>query len=66
MRPFAQILLTDFPQQCLWGTNWPHPGIHAGMPNDADLVDLLDSWLPNESVRVPLFAENAARLYRFA
>ena len=66
MRPFAQILLTDFPQQCVWGTNWPHPGIHQGMPNDIDLVDQLESWLPDESVRVPLFAENAARLYRFA
>jgi hypothetical protein len=35
------------------------------MPNDADLVDLLDSWLPSDAVRVPLFAANAARLYRF-
>ena len=65
MRPFAQILLRDFPQQCVWGTNWPHPGIHAGMPNDADLLDQLESWLPSESVRLPLFAHNAARLYRF-
>jgi predicted TIM-barrel fold metal-dependent hydrolase len=36
------------------------------MPNDADLLDLLESWLPDDRVRVPLFAANAARLYRFA
>jgi predicted TIM-barrel fold metal-dependent hydrolase len=64
MRPFAQALLTDFPRQVVWGSNWPHPGIHADMPNDADLVDLLDTWLPNDAVRVPLFAGNAARIYR--
>jgi predicted TIM-barrel fold metal-dependent hydrolase len=65
MRPFAQILLTDFPRQCVWGSNWPHPGIHADMPNDADLVDLLDSWLPSDAVREPLFSGNAARIYGF-
>lgn len=65
MRPFAQALLRDFPRQCVWGSNWPHPGIHAGMPNDCDLVDLLESWLPGEAVREPLFAGNAARIYGF-
>jgi 2-pyrone-4,6-dicarboxylate lactonase len=65
MRPFAQALLTAFPRQCVWGTNWPHPGIHQDMPNDIDLLDQLESWLPNDAVRLPLFAENAARLYRF-
>jgi predicted TIM-barrel fold metal-dependent hydrolase len=33
-------------------------------PNDADLLDLLESWLPAEDLREPLFAANAARLYR--
>jgi hypothetical protein len=35
------------------------------MPNDADLLDLLEAWIPRESMRVPLFAANAAGLYRF-
>ena len=65
MRPFAIALLTDHPLQCVWGSNWPHPGIHHDMPNDTDLVDMLDEWLPNQAVREPLFASNAARLYRF-
>jgi predicted TIM-barrel fold metal-dependent hydrolase len=66
MRPLVQALLAERPDRCVWGTNWPHPGLHDFMPNDADLLDLLESWLPNERVRVPLFASNAARLYRFA
>jgi predicted TIM-barrel fold metal-dependent hydrolase len=49
----------------VWGTNWPHPGLTKFMPNDIDLVDLLDSWLPSDAVRAPLFATNAAKLYRF-
>ncbi|HEY7673646.1 MAG TPA: amidohydrolase family protein [Burkholderiales bacterium] len=65
MRPFAQTLLEERPDRCVWGTNWPHPGLTKFMPNDCDLLDLLESWLPGDSVRDSLFAGNAARLYRF-
>ena len=70
MRPLVQALLAARPDRCVWGTNWPHPGLSpAGplpMPNDADLVDQLDSWLPgDEAVRTGLYAANAAKLYRF-
>jgi predicted TIM-barrel fold metal-dependent hydrolase len=69
MRPLAQALLAARPDRCVWGTNWPHPGLTAQsidrMPNDADLLDQLEGWLPDDSVREPLFAANAAKLYRF-
>lgn len=65
MRPIVQALLKERPERCVWGTNWPHPGLTRDMPNDADLLDLLESWLPGDAVRAPLFAQNAARLYRF-
>ncbi|MBS0336714.1 MAG: amidohydrolase family protein [Proteobacteria bacterium] len=65
MRPLVQALLNDRPDRCVWGTNWPHPGLTKFMPNDADLVDQLESWLPGDAVRVPLFAANARKLYRF-
>jgi predicted TIM-barrel fold metal-dependent hydrolase len=64
MRPLVQALLADRPDRCVWGTNWPHPGLHDSMPNDADLLDLLESWLPSDALREPLFALNAAKLYR--
>ncbi len=66
MRPFIEILLNERPDRCVWGTNWPHPGMTKFMPNDADLLDLLESWIPRDSLREPLFASNAARLYRLA
>jgi predicted TIM-barrel fold metal-dependent hydrolase len=65
MRPFVQILLRERPDRCVWGTNWPHPGLTKFMPNDADLLDQLESWLPGDAVREPLFAGNARKLYRF-
>ncbi len=65
MQPFVQALLTERPDRCVWASNWPHPGMTKFMPNDADLLDQLESWLPNDTVREPLFATNAARLYRF-
>jgi len=66
MKPLVQALLRERPERCVWGTNWPHPGLHAWMPNDADLVDQLEGWLPDETVREPLFASNAAKLYRLS
>jgi len=64
MKPLAQMLLAERPDRCVWGTNWPHPGLHDWMPNDTDLVDQLENWLPSDAVREPLFAGNAAKLYR--
>lgn len=65
MQPFVVATLTDRPERCVWGTNWPHPGMTSFMPNDADLLDLLERWLPGDAVREPLFSGNAAALYRF-
>ncbi len=66
MRPLVEALLATRPDRCVWGTNWPHPGLTDFMPNDADLLDQLESWLPGDSVREGLFAANAAKLYHFA
>ena len=66
MRPLVQAVLRERPDRCVWGSNWPHPGLTEFMPNDADLVDQLESWLPGDAAREPLFASNAAKLYRFS
>jgi predicted TIM-barrel fold metal-dependent hydrolase len=36
------------------------------MPNDADLVDLLAQWIPDEATRQRVLVDNPARLYGFA
>jgi predicted TIM-barrel fold metal-dependent hydrolase len=65
MKPLVETLIKERPDRCVWGTNWPHPGLHDFMPNDADLVDQLDGWLPSDNVREALYAKNAIKLYRF-
>jgi predicted TIM-barrel fold metal-dependent hydrolase len=69
MKPLVQAVLRERADRCVWGTNWPHPGLTPGlttqMPNDADLVDQLDSWILDAATREPLFASNASKLYRF-
>ena len=65
MGPFVQAVLADRGERCVWGTNWPHPGLSRDMPNDAQLLDVLERWIPRDAMREPLFATNAARLYRF-
>jgi predicted TIM-barrel fold metal-dependent hydrolase len=36
------------------------------MPNDGDLFDQIGEWVPNESVRNRILADNAKTLYGFA
>lgn len=65
IKPFAETLLAHHVDRCVWGTNWPHPGIHTRMPDDIDLIDLLETWIPNDAARQKLFVTNAERLYGF-
>lgn len=65
MKPFAQLLMSQHADRCVWGTNWPHPGISKDMPNDIDLANLLETWIPDEQTRHKLFVTNPERLYDF-
>jgi predicted TIM-barrel fold metal-dependent hydrolase len=53
------------PERCIWGTDWPHPQMHAHMPDDGDLMDLLLECVPDEKTRNRILADNPARLYGF-
>jgi predicted TIM-barrel fold metal-dependent hydrolase len=39
---------------------------NRAMPNDADLLDLLLDWAPEEAVRNRILADQARALYDFA
>ena len=64
--PFAQALLEVASDRILWGTDWPHPNIHRHMPKDADLVDLIPLFMPDETLRRQVLVDNPHRLYGFA
>ena len=60
----AQRLVRDFPDRCLWGTDWPHPN-HHNVPDDAALVDSLAQIAPDEALRKRLLVTNPQDFYRF-
>lgn len=63
--PFARALLQEYPAQCFWGTDWPHPN-HDHVPDDGRLVDLLAEIAPDAALREALLVHNPQRFYRFA
>lgn len=77
MTALAQALGTANPDQVVWGSDWPHtPGGKSGKPasdreepfQDIDaqaLLDLVDTWFPDETMQRKLLVDNPARLYDF-
>ncbi len=62
----ARAFVKLAPQRMVWGSDWPHPTEKADdKPNDATLVDLLTEWVPDETTRRRILAENPAELYGF-
>jgi predicted TIM-barrel fold metal-dependent hydrolase len=63
--PFAEALLRANSNQIVWGSDWPHVMVNGFMPNDADLLDLLSTWVPEPALRKQILSINPARLYQF-
>ena len=63
--PFAEALLRANSNQIVWGSDWPHVMVNGFMPNDADLLDLLSTWVPEPALRKQILSINSARLYQF-
>ena len=65
MRPIVEALLATRPDRLVWGSNWPHPVWSGPMPNDGDLVDVVNDWIPDDGLRERIFVLNPERLYGF-
>jgi len=62
---FARHLVRNYPDRCVWGSDWPHPN-HTHVPDDGMLVDSLASIAPKPDVLHQLLVDNPQRLYRFS
>jgi 2-pyrone-4,6-dicarboxylate lactonase len=60
----AARLVERFPEQCVWGLDWPHPN-HTHIPDDGELVDALMQIAPTKSLLDALLVRNPQSLYRF-
>jgi 2-pyrone-4,6-dicarboxylate lactonase len=64
--PIAHAFIEAAPERTLWATDWPHLGfIDRPVPNDADLLELLYRYAPDEATRHRILVDNPTRLYGF-
>ncbi|TKD50369.1 amidohydrolase family protein [Sphingomonas baiyangensis] len=56
-------LVADYPDRCLWGTDWPHPNMQDAIPDDGALVDMIPRIAPTEEAQRKLLVDNPMRLY---
>ncbi|NWJ25314.1 amidohydrolase family protein [Rhizobium sp. RM] len=61
--PFARMLVEQFPDRVLWGTDWPHPNMTSHMPDDGHLVDFIPHIAPTVTLQQKLLVDNPMRIY---
>ncbi|MQY18880.1 amidohydrolase family protein [Nocardia macrotermitis] len=61
--PFARKVIEEFPDQVLWGTDWPHPNLTDHMPDDGLLVDHIPHIATTPELQRKLLVDNPMRLY---
>lgn len=60
----AATLVQRFPEQCIWGSDWPHPN-HTHIPDDATLIEAIEEIAPTGGLLERLLVLNPQTLYRF-
>jgi 2-pyrone-4,6-dicarboxylate lactonase len=63
----AQAMIARAPDRVIWGSDWPHSDVFepGQMPNDGDLMNMVQGFAPDETTRRKILAENPARLADF-
>ena len=56
-------LVADYPERCLWGSDWPHPNMQDSIPNDGQLVDMIPRIATTEALQRKLLVDNPMQLY---
>lgn len=63
--PIARAYIEAAPDRCVWASDWPHPVSVVQPPNDADLLELLYRYAPDEAELRKILVTNPARLFGF-
>lgn len=62
---YAREYIATAPDRVLWGTDWPHP-LHSGpVPNDGELLDLLERYAPDPTQRHQILVNNPQEIFQF-
>lgn len=60
----VKALVAAAPGRCVWGTDWPHPGMDPA-PEAGLLFDQLVEWIPDAATHQRILVDNPAKLYGF-
>ncbi len=60
---YAALIIEQFPDRVLWGTDWPHPNMKTHMPDDGTLVDYIPKITDEQETQQKLLIDNPMRLY---
>lgn len=62
----TRAIAAHAPTRIVWGTNWPHNRAtnSSDYPNDAELLDLVLGWLPDDDARRLATVDNPTELVR--
>lgn len=63
--PLAHALIEANRDRLVWASDWPHPNKFVAQANDADLIEQLALWAPDEDLRKQILVDNAEAFYRF-
>ena len=63
--PIARAYIEAAPDRVIWGSDWPHPLSTEKVPNDADLLELLYRYAPDERERRKILVDNPTALFGF-
>jgi 2-pyrone-4,6-dicarboxylate lactonase len=64
VKPIAQALMDQVPDQLIWGSDFPHLSFHDRV-GTIQLYNLLGEWAPDIGMRQRILADNPARLFGF-
>ena len=64
--PIARACIEAAPDRVIWGSDWPHPISKNPPPNDAELLELLYRYAPDDAALRAILVDNPARLFGYA
>ncbi len=59
--PIAKAIVATRPDRVVWGSDWPH--LPDGSRDTGELLNLLETWAPDEALRKRILVDNPARLF---
>lgn len=63
--PIARAYIETAVDRCVWASDWPHPVSVKQPPNDADLLELMYRYAPDQAEREKILVHNPAKLFGF-